>query len=769
MANYYRDFVPKFSELAEPIHELIRNGTSFTWNGTRQKAFVAIKQAIANSCTLDFSDWNRPFTIELDCSKVAACGVLMQEGGHGKMNVLSYHSSTLDKTQRKYSARELECWAAISACRKFNVYIKGAPKLILISDHEPLQWLRKQKDPRGKFSRWILELEQYDYQFKHKPGRDNAGPDALSRIETSKDNSDLEGEDVFENHIYKVEMVNVADVDEWKELLRREQSRDSTIEVAKQQLTNIEQIKRGRFKRFGQMFLQDDLVVKSGRILVPNSLKYQITRDFHEQDHWGTENTYKNIAAKYYWPNMKQYVKEYVDSCENCMKNKHANTKPKAYLKPNNWAEHFPRQAIALDLATMVRSRDGYKYVLLITDGMSKFVELCPLRDITANSVVKQIEREWIARHGAPETLLTDQGQQVDGNEVRQLCDKYGIRKKRSSPYHPEGDGVSERQIGVMKGLFLTKLTSEKLPTTRWPELLPSVQLSMNNKVHTATRHTPFELMYGENPKHTATLNLRLGTQRYPDCTQAVLMEEMGAKKEFQIEKAQEHLQEAAASMKKQYDVRAHQHDIMVGDHVFVKKNHVKRGESRKLSPLYDNLSEVMEVDMPLILIKSLSSGRVQWRHHNQLKKRTTRTTTDKGTVKVRFTTPPTAALNDHPTDNDVTLGDDTSLDDIIENNNNPTVNDTNTNGGDGGERIVGGGLSDIVESNDENVLNNVSEEGNAGSTNIMPECPQSPVQTPPISGSVTEGASPVAAPPRRSTRLRGEPQRYDEYSRPST
>ena len=109
-------------------------------------------------------------------------------------------------------------------------------------------------------------------------------------------------------------MVNVANVDEWKELLRREQSRDSTIEVAKQQLTSIEQIKRGRFKRFGQMFLQDDLVVKSGRILVPNSLKYQITRDFHEQDHWGTENTYKNIAAKYYWPNMKRYVKEYVDS-----------------------------------------------------------------------------------------------------------------------------------------------------------------------------------------------------------------------------------------------------------------------------------------------------------------------------------------------------------------------------------------------------------------------------------------------------------------------
>ena len=69
-----------------------------------------------------------------------------------------------------------------------------------------------------------------------------------------------------------------------------------------------------------------------------------------------------------------------------------------------------------------------------MTDGMSKFVELCPLCNITANSVVKQIRREWIARHGAPETLLTDQGQQVDGNEVRQLCQEYEIKKR--GPHH---------------------------------------------------------------------------------------------------------------------------------------------------------------------------------------------------------------------------------------------------------------------------------------------------------------------------------------------
>ena len=164
--------------------------------------------------------------IELDCSKVAACGVLMQEDKTGRRKILEYHSSTLDKAQRGYSATELECWAAISSCRKFNVYIKGAPKLILISDHEPLQWLRKQKDPRGKFGRWILELEQYDYHFKHKPGKDIPGPDALSRISTSKERSDLEDDTYFEDHVYKVEIVDLKGMDDWKELICKEQFND---------------------------------------------------------------------------------------------------------------------------------------------------------------------------------------------------------------------------------------------------------------------------------------------------------------------------------------------------------------------------------------------------------------------------------------------------------------------------------------------------------------------------------------------------------------
>ena len=321
----------------------------------------------------------------------------------------------------------------------------------------------------------------------------------MSRIEVGKAGSDNDQAGFFEDHKYIVEWKDVTSINEWKELLLQEQTQDKSINIAKEQIEKEGKVRLGRYKNYKQLFLQDGLVVKSGRILVPNSLKYQIVREYHSTDHWGTENTYTCIAEKYYWPNMRNYIQTYCSSCDICLQTKHPNTKPRSELKPQKWCEYFPRQAIALDLATMVPSYDGYRYIMLIVDGTSKFVELCQLRNITASSVVKNIKREWIGRHGVPNTLLADQGQQVDGEEVREMCRDYNIKKKRSTPYHPEGDGISERHIGVMKGLFCSKLLQKKLPQRRWTEVLPDVQLAMNSKKHASARYSPFELMYGEN------------------------------------------------------------------------------------------------------------------------------------------------------------------------------------------------------------------------------------------------------------------------------
>ena len=93
--------------------------------------------------------------------------VLSQKNEHtGHLRPIDYFSSSLSPAQRNYSAGQLEAWALGNgtSCRKWNVYLRGSEKVELITDHNPLLWLRNQRDPRHTFARWILELEEYNYE-----------------------------------------------------------------------------------------------------------------------------------------------------------------------------------------------------------------------------------------------------------------------------------------------------------------------------------------------------------------------------------------------------------------------------------------------------------------------------------------------------------------------------------------------------------------------------------------------------------------------------
>ena len=107
LANYYRDFMKMFAGIAEPLYELLRIGSSFVWIETREIAFKSVKDKLSEDCLLNMPDWNKEFIIELDGSKVAIGGTLKQASDQGEPRILSYHSSTLEKSQRSYSPTDL--------------------------------------------------------------------------------------------------------------------------------------------------------------------------------------------------------------------------------------------------------------------------------------------------------------------------------------------------------------------------------------------------------------------------------------------------------------------------------------------------------------------------------------------------------------------------------------------------------------------------------------------------------------------------------------
>ena len=111
-------------------------------------------------------------------------------------------------------------------------------------------------------------------------------------------------------------------------------------------------------------------------------------------------------------------------------------------------------QFISLDIAFMPQVNHGYQFVLLIGGIFSKFIHAVALKDQTAYSIVDAVLKNWIYVHGAPYYLLIDQGSNVDGGTMGEICDIFGIEKRRSSAYHSQGNGFAKRNIRSIRDLL---------------------------------------------------------------------------------------------------------------------------------------------------------------------------------------------------------------------------------------------------------------------------------------------------------------------------
>ena len=200
MAGFYRTFVPNFAEIARPLTNLTSDNVKFEWSDSCEEAFQELKRRLASEPVLAFPRLGEPFVVDVDASDVAFGGVLMQKGRDDFLHPVGYFSDSVKSSQFSWAPTTKEAFALILAVRHWYVYLAGT-KFVLNSDHNPLVHLREQKDPRGKFSRWILELEEFDYIVKYVPGVENVKADAFSRNEgASKD----QPESRFEEKIYSV-------------------------------------------------------------------------------------------------------------------------------------------------------------------------------------------------------------------------------------------------------------------------------------------------------------------------------------------------------------------------------------------------------------------------------------------------------------------------------------------------------------------------------------------------------------------------------------
>ena len=135
------------------------------------------------------------------------------------------------------------------------------------------------------------------------------------------------------------------------------------------------------------------MLTKTGHPVLPASLRKFAVNEFHRTAHFGQDKIYAQLKDRYYWPNM-------------------------------------------------------------IGDIFSKFIHAVALKNETTYSIVDAVLNNWIYVHGMPSYLLTDQGSNVDGEIMGEICNIFSIKKHRSSAYHSQGNGFAERNIRSIRDMI---------------------------------------------------------------------------------------------------------------------------------------------------------------------------------------------------------------------------------------------------------------------------------------------------------------------------
>ena len=417
-----------------------------------------------------------------------------------------------------------------------------------------------------------MELETIPYTIAFRPGSSNQVPDYLSRAPDLTVDEEVNEESFLEDRVYPAEDGRTGDDEAgWIERIAEEQRKDFIVNDAKEQLNRSGKVRRGQLKHASDhLNLRGGMLNFDNRLVIPTTLRKEAIGRIHRSSHFGQTRTIELMKRNYFWARMARDVKQFCRNCLICQKVKAKSlpAQPMEQFKEEGW---LPGDAVAMDVATLPWGDGLLRYFIIMVDLFSQYVELAPLEDQTAESVVREFKRSWIYRgHGVPEVLLTDQGPNVDGQKVREICGQLAIEKRHTTAYHPQADGMAERGIGTVKQTIRCLLLDMEMEQASWPMLLPEVSFLLNNVHNASTKLSPHMLTFGREPKAPNDVRPFAGSEGIEG--PEAYLEELNRTKEILSELARSNRGRSSIASKAHYDLGKRDAGCKAGDTVLLRK-----------------------------------------------------------------------------------------------------------------------------------------------------------------------------------------------------
>lgn len=181
LTGWYRRYIKDFSTIAAPLTELAKKTVEWKWGPAEQASFTKLKAALTSPPVLLVPDQPLPFQVHTDTSGLGSVRVLSQDHGAGQQPV-AYGSQKFSPAERNYSTHEQEMLAIMHALKEWKHYLEGSPhKVTVFTYHASLRYFQTQPSLSRRQARWSELLEDFNLEFKYRPGADNDVSDSLSR------------------------------------------------------------------------------------------------------------------------------------------------------------------------------------------------------------------------------------------------------------------------------------------------------------------------------------------------------------------------------------------------------------------------------------------------------------------------------------------------------------------------------------------------------------------------------------------------------------
>ncbi len=535
----------------------INKKSKFELSDEARTAFHHLKNILTTDLILDLPDETLPFKIQTDASVDGIGAVLLQITPNGD-RPLAYMSKKLTKTQINWATIEQECYAIVQAVEKWDKYLRGHEfiletdhePLVHLPNKEQVnkrceRWRLKLAEYRFKVKH-IQGKKNNMADYLSRSPVDNAEEDIDERIqyESKSTQTDLlhpslnnilvplkiataitRAQARLQKHTIPTSPAKSIDdktnelIPNGKEAKRKEPIAKTSDENPNKIIpfdmddlrkcqdddTRVQEIKKN-IKNQNNYAIEDGILLRKQQPplrpvpFVPvGRIRADILKIYHDTPgngaHFGRDKTTRKIQERYYWPTMTADIRNHLNSCLPCAQNNHHRQKPPGKLKPIPPPEGIWK-LLSMDFHGPIipTSTRGNKYIISLTDVLSKFVITKAVRDCTAATAVNFLINDVILKYGTPTCILTDNGTHFTAQLMNNLFQRLGVTHLYSTVYHPQTNGQIERFNATMDGK-IAALCNER--RTNWDEMLQFVTFNYNTSIHATTKQIPFEMMHG--------------------------------------------------------------------------------------------------------------------------------------------------------------------------------------------------------------------------------------------------------------------------------